>query len=247
VARETPVAPGGDAGHIVPAENPLATASQPAPIEPAAAASETAEPEENIYEVMKQHMARKREELDAQQAQLRQQHPHGRPHSAHAAPVAPAAPRIEFEKASDLTDLPAVWIAARNYLSQVARLLESVLGPSSSIAALDRHAGELTLLVPRRHLGFTNDKARARLEEALKAVTGLPIRLKIEFSDQPLAPPPGADGGSVGGGFAAQRVPPEIMDAVKNVPIVRELMKRLDASVTQVELLDDPQANASEG
>jgi hypothetical protein len=189
---------------------------------------------------MKQHMARKLEEQEAHQAQLRQQQrlQGHRPHP-YGTPATPAVPPIHVEKAPDLTDLPSVWIAARKYLAQAARLLESVLGTSSSLIALDRHSGNCTLLVPRHHLGFTNDKARARLEEALKAVTDLPVKLKIEFSDQPIAPPPDT-AGMLSGNLAAQRIPPEVMEAVKNTPIVRELMKRLDATVTQVELLDSP-------
>jgi hypothetical protein len=194
------------------------------------------EPEENIYEVMKQHMARKREELEAQQAQRRLGH-HG--HGPHV-PAAAAAPK-PVEKAADLTDWAGVWIAARNYLAMNARLLESVLGHCTSIAALSVSTNEVTLLIPRVHTGFANDKAKARLEEALRAVTDLPLKLSVQFSDQPLPVPSATAGGGIGTIplAAAQRVPPEVMDAVKKQPIVRELMKRLDATVTQVEILEE--------
>jgi hypothetical protein len=189
------------------------------------------EPEENIYEVMKQHMARKREELEAQQAQRR--HGHHPP-----VPAVPAEPPVE--KAADLKDLAGVWIAARNYLAARARLLESVLGQCTSITALNTETCEVTLLIPRNHMGFANDKARARLEEALRAVADLPLKLSVQFTDQPL-PAPATEGGASGTMplAAAQRVPPEVMEAVKRQPLVRELMKRLDATVTQVEILEE--------
>jgi hypothetical protein len=181
---------------------------------------------------MKQHMARKREELEAQQAQ----HKHGHP------PPAPAAPPPRpVEKAADLADLPGVWIAARNYLAANARLLESVLGHCTSIVSLNTQTCEVTLLIPRNFTGYANEKGRPRLEEALRAVTDLPLKLQVQFTDQPLARPPADEGGAIGTVplAAAQRIPPEVMEAVKKQPIVRELMKRLDATVTQVEILDD--------
>ena len=181
---------------------------------------------------MKQHMARKREELEAQQAQ----HKHGHHPPAPAAP----APR-PVEKAADLADLPGVWIAARNYLAANARLLESVLGHCTSIVSLSPQTCEVTLLIPRNFTGYANEKGRPRLEEALRAVTDLPLKLQVQFTDQPMARPPADEGRGMGTVplAAAQRIPPEVMDAVKKQPIVRELMKRLDATVTQVEILDD--------
>jgi hypothetical protein len=37
---------------------------------------------------------------------------------------------------------------------------------------------------------------------------------------------------------AAQRIPPELLDAVNKQPLIKELMKRFDASITQIEPLD---------
>jgi hypothetical protein len=189
---------------------------------------------------MKQHMARKRDELEALQAQRR----HG-----HHPPAPPASPAPKpVEKAPDLSDWPGVWIAARNYLAANARLLESVLGTCTSIASLSVSTREVTLLIPRHHLGFANDKAKARLEEALRAVTDLPLKLSVQFSDQPLPPPSASSPGAIGTIplAAAQRIPPEVMDAVKQQPLVRELMKRFDATVTQVEILEND-ADDSQG
>jgi hypothetical protein len=94
------------------------------------------------------------------------------------------------------------------------------------------------LTVPGSQRGFTNEKARLKIEEAMRAVTGLGIRLAVEFTqDEPKAPPP-ADGSQPGvSGHATQRVPAEVMEAVKQQRVVQELMKRLDATVVNVELL----------
>ena len=48
------------------------------------------------------------------------------------------------------------------------------------------------------------------------------------------AVPPGTPTGPT---QAAQRVPPEIVEAVKQQPVIQQLMKTLDATVVQVELL----------
>ncbi len=181
---------------------------------------------------MKQHMARKKEELDAQHAQLKHGH----------RPPAPSAPAPRpVEKAPDLADLPGVWLAARNYLLANARLLESVLGNTARIESLNPAAAEVTLAIPNTQRNFTNDKARAKLEEALRAVTDLPLKLHVNFVEPPAAP---AGSHYAGNSYnlpqaAAQRIPPEVMDAVKKQPVIQELMKRLDATVTQVEILEE--------
>lgn len=206
--------------------------------------SET-EPEENIYQVMKQHMARKKEEIDAQNAQRRQGgRPGPRPGSApmSAAPAPPSPAPQPTAVAADLTDLPGVWAAARQYLAAGARTLESVLGSRTEIESLNVSGGEVTLLVPEHFKGYTNDRARAKLEEALRAVTRLPLRLKVNFGGMP--DDPSGAGVPSGGGpnmpmGLAQRIPPELLDAVNKQPLIQELMKRLDATVTQVEILED--------
>ncbi|HEY4330652.1 MAG TPA: hypothetical protein VGN88_13010 [Phycisphaerae bacterium] len=186
---------------------------------------------------MKQHILRQREEQEAKNAQAKQRG-YGRPGPAPQAP-APAAPAASVEKVADLTDLPAVWLAARKYLSQSARLLESVLGNCARIESLNPSSQEVILLVPKNHTGFANEKARPRLEEALRAAAGIPLKLQVKFTDEMLAPPPAT--GAIGTvPMAAQRIAPEIMDAVKNQPVIKELMKRLDATVTQVEIIETP-------
>ncbi len=206
--------------------------------------SAESEKEENIYEVMKGHMRRKQEEIDAQNAQLKQQ-TNGRPgppkigvtpYGKSLAPVPPSPKPVE--KVADLTDMKRVWLAARNYLTANAGYLESVLGGISRIRSLNVQTGETTLLIPLNQKSFVNDKARAKLEEALRTVCGLPVKLELEFIEQ-TSPPPGQPGtnGAGTGSISAQRIPPEVLEKVKNQPIIQELMKRLDATVTQVELL----------
>jgi hypothetical protein len=222
---------------------------------PANAAAEE-DGEENIYEVMKQHMRRKQEEADAAWAAKKaQQGGYGRPGPGGGPPGRPGAggagqPAVQrstfVEKVANLADLDAVWTAARTYLAQNARMLESVLGGCTRVHALSTPPAaptpEVTLHIPKTQQNFTNDKARAKLEEALRAVTGLPLKLVVDF----ITPPPSAHapGGAPGGAApnaplqAAQRIPPELLDAVNKHPLVQELVKRLDATVTHIEPLD---------
>jgi hypothetical protein len=195
------------------------------------------EGEENIYEVMKGHMRRQKEELEARNAAMRQQAGRmgGRPGPAGQSRE-PAKPT--FDKVRDVTDLHAVWAATRNYLASVARYLDSVLGHCCSVGSLNPETGEAVLLVPATQRGFTNEKARAKIEEALRVVTGLGIRLTVEFSQEEQKAPPPADGSQPGvAGVAANRVPAEVLEAIKQQKVVQELMKKLDASVTNVEML----------
>jgi hypothetical protein len=194
--------------------------------------------EENIYEVMKAHMRRQKEELEAKNAAARQQaRTTGRPGPGGAAPPPPKP--AEPERVANVTDSAAVWAAARRWLSANARYLESVLGHCCGVESLNPDTGEATLRVPANQRGFTNEKARAKIEEALRAVTGLGIKLAVNITED--APPPaGANvppGTPTGPTQAAQRVPPEIVEAVKQQPVIQQLMKTLDATVVQVELL----------
>jgi hypothetical protein len=185
-------------------------------------------------------MRRQKEEQEARNAAMRQQAGRlggagGRPGPA-GQPREPAKPT--FEKVRNVTDLNAVWAAARNYLASAARYLDSVLGHCCTVGSLNPETGEATLLVPATQRGFTNEKARAKIEEALRVVTGLGIRLAVEFSQEEQKAPPPADGSQPGvAGVAANRVPAEVLEAVKQQKVVQELMKKLDASVTNVEML----------
>jgi len=246
-------------GHGAPTEttpsaapNPAREQQPPAPEQqpPEGATPNTAEDdgEENIYEVMKQHMARQKEELDARNAAMKQgQRPvgggqaNGRPGPTQPAPAKPIIQRV-----TNLQDLPAVWTAARNYLQANATSLENVLGSCTRVGALDMENNQVTLVIPQRFTNWTNDRARAKLEEALRAVTGLTLKLQVQFIDMPGEVPPGAIGTTdAAAGMAAQRVPPELLDAVKRQPIIKELMKRLDATVTQVEMITTSESESA--
>ena len=210
-------------------------------------ADQEPEREESIYEIMKQEMLRKKEEQEAKNAQWKQQQrPNGRPSYGRPA-AAPPPPPPSIEKVSNPSDLPAVWSAARNYLAANARILENVLGNCTRIESLNPDSREVTLAIPTTHRNFTNDRAQARLEEALRAVTGLPLKLQVEFIDTPLpAPPPGSSAIGVTPLAAAQRIPPELMEAVQKQPLIQQLMTRLDATVTQVEVLAPTTQEASD-
>jgi hypothetical protein len=201
-------------------------------------------PEESIYEVMKATMRRQKEELDAKNAASKQQRPagqHGRPgpvgaRPANEPPPSPPAPA----RVADVADLGAVWSATRRHLNSAARYLEGVLGHSCEIAGLNRETGETVLLVPGNQKGFANERARAKIEECMRAVTGLPVKLALQFIDTPAVGGENGEGSRVGvaaPSVASQRIPPEVMEAIKKQPIVQELMKRLDGSVVHVEML----------
>ena len=186
---------------------------------------------------MKAHLLAKKEELEKSNVRWKAG-AGGRP-----APVngnhQPAIPPV-VEIVRDLTNLTAIWEAARGYLSIHARLLENVLGGCGKVAAVDDAQGELTLALPTTQRNFTNDRARGKLEEAIRAVTGKPLRLKFEFVEvQPgdrgqSAAGTGPGAGSLG---VAQRVPPELLENIRNQPLIKKLAKRFDAAITHVELL----------
>ncbi|MCL2647415.1 MAG: hypothetical protein FWD61_10495 [Phycisphaerales bacterium] len=198
--------------------------------------------EENIYEVMKEHMRRQKEELDAKNAQLRQQQYGGG--CGRPGPVQPSSSPV-IEKVENCSDLQAVWGATRKYLASTARYLDSVLGHCCRIESLNAESLEAVLLVPGNQKGFTNEKARLKIEEAIRVVTGLQIKLSLHFGEE-MVKVPEADAsvgwGGGAGGITAQRVPPEVIEAVKAQPIVRELMKKLDATVVHVELMGTGEA-----
>ncbi|HVX86229.1 MAG TPA: hypothetical protein VH253_15710 [Phycisphaerae bacterium] len=185
--------------------------------------------EENIYEVMKAHMRRQKEELDAKNLAAKQQsRAPGRPGAQPPAP--PAAP----EPAVNPADLPAVWAAARRWLQANASYLERVLGHCCSVAALDPATGDALLHLPANQRGFANERARLKLEEALRAVTRLPIKLALHFTASTAPPPPPANTPDL----ATQRIAPELLAAVKDQPLVKQLMKNLDATVVHIEMLN---------
>jgi hypothetical protein len=155
----------------------------------------------------------------------------------------PAAAPARVERVTDLTDTGAIWKAARGYLAANARYFENILGQVTRVHELRMPEGaspEVLLHISSVQRNFVNDRVRGKLEEALRAVTGLSLKLQVEFVEAE-PPPPGIGGPGSGATLSsAQRVPPEVMEAVKSQPLVQELMKRFDAAVTNVELLGTP-------
>lgn len=200
-------------------------------------------------------MRRQKDELDAHNAQLRQQQaprgygrpgPAGRPGPGHAPPApAPAAP---IEMIADLGNLVAVWLAARKHLIATGcKYLETTLGHLGRLETLNPTTGEASIWIPANQRGFANEKARVKIEESLRDVTGKGIKLTFTFPDPAAsseadraaeaarAGMPAAGGGTI---TQAHRVSPETQEAVENAPVVQELMKRLDARIVNIELLN---------
>ena len=111
---------------------------------------------ENIYEVMKQHMRRKQEEIEAQMPRCGRKGRGGRPGPMQ--PAAPTGPR-PVEKAGRLSDLNGVWQAARNYLLANSRMLESVLGDCSRVTGPTTDPSEVALEIPKTQERFTTTRA----------------------------------------------------------------------------------------
>ncbi len=167
-------------------------------------------PEESIYEQMKATMRRQKEEQDAKNAAMKQQRgpaQYGRPGPVAVKPAEEAV----IERVSDVTDLAAVWGATRRHLNTTARYLESVLGHCCRVGGLNRETGETVLVVPGNQKGFTNEKARAKIEECLRGdgcgdSAGVAIHGGIGFGSwgkwRGIAWRGGDDGGTVGDGAA---------------------------------------------
>ena len=207
------------------------------------------EGEESIYEVMKSHMRQKKEELEARNVQARQEgaagagRPGPRPMGGRPGPVMPAAVQAApVEMVADLGNLAAVWAAARKLFGY----LDRTLGYEGRLESLNAETGETVARMPANLKGFANEKARAKIEESLRAVTGKGIRLSLVFPEVAHDPAGGAKGNDAArfGGPAApptpqaQRIPPKVKDDVENNPVVQELMKKLDANVVNIELLN---------
>ena len=143
-----------------------------APVTPPTASPEEDAPEESIYEQMKATMRRQKEEIDAKNAAMKQQRgpmSPGRPgpmggRPAHESGAAlPAAP---LEKFTEVSDLAGLWAAVRRHLQGNARYLESVLGHSCRMVEYQPITSEAFLAVPESQKGFTNEKARLKIEES---------------------------------------------------------------------------------
>ncbi len=200
---------------------------------------------------MKAHIQKKKDELDKTPSRWNPAGANGSalrpaasarpgPNPVPAAPPAPTAPPEIFNNFSDPAGL---WQATRRHLSLHAHLLETVLGECAHISAINPESREITLTLPASQRNFTNDRAKSKLEEALRSVTAHPFRLLLEFTEiepdparknigitragLPGAPPPAA----------AQRIPPELMTAIRDQPLIRELTARFDAVITLVEIL----------
>ena len=70
-------------------------------------------------------------------------------------------------------------------------------------------------------------------------MTGLGIRLGLRFVVDETPAPTGesSHGGAGAHSTAGRRIPPEVIDAIKQQPVIQQLMKRLDATVVHVEML----------
>jgi DNA polymerase III subunit gamma/tau len=162
------------------------------------------------------------------------------------APAAADAPPAEVP-----TELPAIWAAVCKNLSEnKANSINTMLGSTARLESCDTSAGEGTLIIPANLKAYASDRIRERIELSFRAVLGRPIRLTLVPSEEPAPAGNGrSDAGSSAGtpyaptnaptgASAAARVPPELIDEVRNAPVVKTLTERLGGNVTLVELID---------
>ncbi|MCL2641865.1 MAG: hypothetical protein FWD53_13525 [Phycisphaerales bacterium] len=174
-------------------------------------------------------MRRQKEELDAKNVQVRQQQ-----HGGGRSGLMQAASLPVLEKVADVGDLAAVWRAVRKYVASSVKYIDNVLGHCCRIESLDADLLEAVLFVPGNQRSFANGKPQLKIEEGVRAVTGLPLKLKLHFGEEVVKAP---EAEASVGGIAAQRVPPEVIRAVESQAVIKELIKKLDARVVHVELM----------
>jgi DNA polymerase-3 subunit gamma/tau len=271
-----------DAPQTAPAAAPAASSAQkkndiaPPAAPPAQAADEAPPPEddreESIYDIMKQHMARKDDERNAawaaRQAGQPQEIPPSAPESAPEAseplsfaaqmknqlaqaarpqPQRPmggrpgpiqqpqtAAPSPAVEIIADIANLEAVWQAAQNHLAaNKARSVVDMIGGSARLENFSPDAA--TLCIPSKLKNYVGEKIRTRIEESLRIVTAKNPKLAISYyelaEDDSLRPPSGA-------ATTIARVPPKVEEAVRNSPVITNILEKLGGDVSSIELIE---------
>ncbi len=129
-----------------------------------------------------------------------------------------------------------------------------MLGATAVFQNCDPAAGEATLIIPAHLKAYANERIGEKIAQSLRAVLGCPMKLTLIPSEEaapaaqgraatrtagPSAPSPyAAPTASHVPSQSAQRVPPEVIDAVRSAPLVRQLIERLGGDVTLVEMIE---------
>ena len=128
-----------------------------------------------------------------------------------------------------------------------------MLGATARLQSYDPASGEATLVIPGHLKAYANERIRDRIEQSFKQVVGRGVSLTLLPSEEaapaapgrPLAGPPEPRPYAVPAGTApvpqvAARVPPEVIDAVRSAPVVRQLIEKFGGDVTLVEMIEKP-------
>ncbi len=150
------------------------------------------------------------------------------------------------------TELPEIWAAVcKNLTENKANSINTMLGSSAQLERCEAATGEATLTIPGNLKAYASDRIRERIELSFRAVLGRPIRLTLTATEEPPANGNGRSAAAHPAGTpytpanppnapAASRVPPELIDEVRNAPVVKNLVERLGGNVTLVEMIDKP-------
>ena len=168
-----------------------------------------------------------------------------RPRPAHPAPP-PAAQSIVNVEPVDPTNLPAVWQALLNMLAEHGPVLQSLISPGRLVAiddgrALIRYAPQHETFVKMLERNGKKELVRQKLtqvigqnigvkfevdaspESAPPATATLPPRSVVPPAQEPIPTSP------------AVKLTPELIESLRNEPLVKALMDQMGAQVVKVE------------
>ena len=188
----------------------------------------------SVFQEMKQALQRGAATVQATAATVT---PGGRPRvapPANGGPVTPPAAPVEPSITAAPTGPASLWSLVRSRLvADKNGSIDTILAANSKLVSCDKAAGEATVEIPPHLESYAQDRPRQLLEEAFSAVIGRATRVTFTIATEATARPDAVRRASP----VAQRVPPELLDAVRATPIVQRIIETLGGDVTTVEIL----------
>jgi DNA polymerase-3 subunit gamma/tau len=174
------------------------------------------------------------------------------------APVAALDTSIVNVESVDPTDLPAVWQAALNLLAVHGPMLSSLLSPGRLVAidegrAIVRYAQNHDTFVKILERNGKKDLVREKLSEVLGRTVGVRFEVDVEAPTEPGTIATPAERQSIAHRPAAKsatsppppqpvapaapviKLTPELIDSLRNEPLVKALMDHMGAQIVKVE------------
>ncbi len=196
------------------------------------------EPRPSAFQEMKEALAQGAAAVQASAAVVRQS---GRPHAvAESDGGASAVARQPVVGADEAAVLPqgaaAIWAAVRARLvADNKGSVDSILASRSMLVSCDAGAGEATVEIPAQLENYLAGPPEEALGEAFSAVLGRTVRVSYVVSEAAQAMP--RVDAARQASAVAQRVPPELLEAVRATPVVKRIIETLGGDVTGVEVL----------